>query len=185
MTAELPEGCTNLNFYCQDESRFGLFTRAGKGLTARGVKPVCPFQQVFQSTWLFGAYSPLTGDHFELELPFCSSATFQVFLDQFAMERPTELKIMLLDNGAFHKAKQLRWPSNIRPLFIPPYAPELNPAEKIWWRIKRAFTNMTFENLDQLSQFIDSQVRTLTVDIVKSICDFDYFKSATTNWVIL
>jgi len=44
--------------YCQDESRFGLFTRNGKGLTAKGVKPVCNFQQVFKSLYLFGAFSP-------------------------------------------------------------------------------------------------------------------------------
>jgi len=185
LIADPPEGCTSVNLYCQDESRFGLFTRAGKGLTARGVKPVCPFQQVFQYTYLFGAYSPLDGAHFELELPHCSASTFQIYLDQLALERPTELKIVLLDNGAFHKAKKLRWPSNIRPLFIPPYAPELNPAEKIWWRLKRAFNNKTFESLGQLSQFIGTQVNTLTADIVKSICDFDYFRSATANWGIL
>ena len=173
-----------MNLYCQDESRFGLFTRAGRGLTARGVKPVCPFQQVFQYTYLFGAYSPISGDHFHLELPNCSAATFQVFLDHFAQERPEELKVMLLDNGAFHKARRLRWPPNIRPLFIPPYSPELNPAEKIWWRFKRAFSNKTFSTLDLLSEFIAVQVRALTQTQVRSICDFDYFSTARPLWTI-
>ncbi|MFV7234208.1 transposase [Flavobacterium sp. ZB4R12] len=35
--------------------------------------------------------------------------------------------------------KTLIIPNNIALLFIPPYSPELNPSEKIWWRIKRAF----------------------------------------------
>jgi len=48
---------------------------------------------------------------------------------------------MILDNGAFHKTKHLSWPLNVRPLFLPPYAPELNPAEKVWWRFKRAYTH--------------------------------------------
>lgn len=174
-----------MNLFCQDESRFGLFTRAGKGLTAKGVKPVCRFQQVFQYTYLFGAYSPITGDHFQLELPHCSADTFQIFLDQFAAERPTELKVMLLDNGAFHKARRLRWPTGIIPLFLPPYSPELNPAEKIWWRFKRAFTNKTFESLDQLSEFITIQVRSLSTREVKSICAFDYLTSAPALWSIL
>ena len=174
-----------MNLYCQDECRFGLFTRAGRGITARGIKPVCPFQQVFEYTYLFGAYSPVTGDHFQLELPYCSSTTFQIFLDHFAQERPAEFKIMLLDNGAFHKARRLCWPANVTPLFLPPYAPELNPAEKIWWRLKRAFTNKTFETLDHLSEFIADQVRSLSSIEVKSICGFSYFKTASEVWPIL
>lgn len=185
MTANLPEGCTSVNLYCQDESRFGLFTRNGKGLTARGVKPICCFQQVFSYTYLFGAYSPISGDHFQLELPYCSGATFQVFLDEFAQERPSELKVMLLDNGAFHKTKHLRWPVNIRPLFLPPYSPELNPAEKIWWRFKRAVTNKTIQTLDQCSEFIAQQVRSLSAAAVQSICNFPYFQPARSLWVIL
>jgi hypothetical protein len=51
-----------VNLYFQDESRFGLMTKNGKTLTARGVKPICPFQQVFKSTYLFEAFSPITGD---------------------------------------------------------------------------------------------------------------------------
>lgn len=174
-----------MNLYCQDESRFGLFTRNGKGVTAKGIKPTCPFQQVFQYTYLFGAYSPITGDHFQLELPYCSADTFQIYLDQFSAVRPRELKVMMLDNGAFHKAQRLRWPSGILPLFLPPYSPELNPAEKIWWRFKRAFTNKTFENLDQLSEFLCLLVRELQPEEVKSICGFDYFNTTRKLWTIL
>jgi transposase len=32
-----------------------------------------------------------------------------------------EFKILLLDNGAFHKAKRLIIPDNIALVFIPPY----------------------------------------------------------------
>ncbi|TRX03373.1 transposase [Flavobacterium gawalongense] len=91
--------------YCQDESRFGMFTRNGKGLTAQGVKPVCTFQQVFKAIWLFGAYSPFIGDHFELELSHCNSANFQAFLNEFSKENTEEFKLIILDNGVFHKEK--------------------------------------------------------------------------------
>jgi len=42
---------TSVNLYYQDESRFGLLTRQRRVLTARGVKPVCPFQHKFETTW--------------------------------------------------------------------------------------------------------------------------------------
>jgi len=154
-----------------------LFTRNGKGLTAKGVKPVCIFQQVFKSLYLFGAFSPITGDHFELEMPCCNTDTFQVFLDQFSEMKPTELKIVLLDNGAFHKAKRLVVPKNIILLFIPPYSPELNPSEKIWWKMKRAFSGKLHKSLDKVSEFISNEVEILTKKEVKSICGFEYLFS--------
>ena len=70
--------------------RFGLFTRNGKSLTAKGVKPICPFHQVFKTLYLFGAFSPLTGDKFLLEMPNCNAANFQIFLNEFSIQNPTE-----------------------------------------------------------------------------------------------
>lgn len=68
-----------INLYFQDESRFGLFTKNGKALTAKGVKPICPFQQVFQSLYLFGAVSPIDRKKFFLQMPHCNAANFQFF----------------------------------------------------------------------------------------------------------
>lgn len=148
-------------------------------MTAVGVKPICKSQQKFESTYLYGTFSPITGEHFELELPACNTENFQLFLNEFSKENPNEFKIVLLDNGAFHKAKSLHIPENIGLLFIPPYSPELNPAEKIWWKFKRAFTGLVFKSLDELSIFIENQVKELTKDMVKSICGFDYILSAS------
>lgn len=172
-----------VNLYFQDESRFGLFTRNGKMLTANGVKPACVFQQVFKSTYLYGAFSPLTGNMFCLELPFCNSDNFQIYLNEFAKENPKEFKIMVLDNGAFHKAKSLNIPQNIGLIFLPPYSPELNPAEKIWFTLKRNFTNRLFSSLNQLSDFIAESLRTISPEKIKSICSFDYIFSEI-NWTI-
>ncbi len=148
-------------------------------MTAKGVKPICIFQQVFKSLYLFGAYSPITGAHFELELPECNTETFQIFLDQFSEKNPDELKIMLLDNGKFHKGKNLVVPKNVVLLFIPPYSPELNPSEKIWWKFKRNFSGKLHKTLDNVSEFISTQVKSLTVNDVKSICGFEYILTSS------
>jgi transposase len=132
---------------------------------------------VFKSCYLFGAFSPITGDHFEMEMPCCNTDTFQIFLDEFSKESPKEFKILLLDNGAFHKAARLKIPVNIHLLFIPSYSPELNPAEKIWWKMKRAFSGKLHKTMDQVSRFIDTQVDMLTKNGVKSICGYDYIVS--------
>jgi transposase len=143
-----------------------------------GIKPVCPFQQVFKSTYVFGAFSPINGDKFVLELPHCNTNTFQIFLNEFSTQNPTELKIIMLDNGAFHKAHWLQIPDNIVLLFIPPYSPELNPSEKVWWLWKRHFSNSLMKTLDEVSEFIHSEYIKTTEDVLISLCLFQYIQDA-------
>ena len=164
----------SVNLYFQDESRFGLFTRNGKSVTAIRIKPICTFQQVFKSSWLSGAFSPITGDHFQLILPHCNADNFQIFLDYFSKENPKELKIMVLDNGKFHTAKKLIIPENIVLVFLPPYSPELNPAEKIWAKYKREFSNKFFESLKEVEDFITIAIKATTKKEVMSICGYSY-----------
>ena len=169
-----PDECESVNLYFQDESRFGLHTRNGRGLTVKGVQPICPFQQVFKSTYLCGAFSPINGERFLLEMPCCNADAFQLFLDEMAQLRPEEFKIVVLDNGAFHKAKKLKIPGSIALLFLPPYSPELNPAEKIWQFFKRKFTNRHFGSLDEISTFFTETVKSLTTEKVISTCSYEY-----------
>lgn len=164
----------SVNLYFQDESRFGLFTRNGKALTAKGIKPICPFHQVFKSTYLYGSFSPIDGHSFLLELPFCNSSLFELYLEEFSKQRPEELKVIVLDNGAFHKAKSLVIPDNICLIFLPPYSPELNPAEKIWQKFKRDFTNRLFKSLNDLSEYVCGLVSKLTINEVVSITSYEY-----------
>lgn len=53
---------------------------------------------------------------------------------------------MVLNNGAFHKAKALKIPENIALLFLPSYSSELNPAERVWQIMKANFTGSIFKN---------------------------------------
>lgn len=55
-----PEIYTHFNLFVQDESWFGLFIRNGRALTAKGVKPICNYQNIFKSTYVFGAFYLIT-----------------------------------------------------------------------------------------------------------------------------
>ncbi len=138
-------------------------TKNGKTLTARGVKPICTFQQKFKSTYLFGAFSPINGDSLQLILPWCNAENFQVFLDTLSNRNPEEFKIMVLDNGAFHKAKKLKIPENIALVFLPPYS-----------QYKRQFTNLIFESIEKLEKFLCGLVENTTVTEINSICKYNY-----------
>lgn len=167
---------TSFNIYAQDESRFGLFTRNGRALTAKGVKPICIYQNIFKSTYIFGAFSPLNGDSLVMELPQCNGETFQIFLKELSCRNPNEFKVIVLDNGPFHKGKSLEIPKNIALVFLPPYSPELNPAELVWLNMKRKLTNKIFKTMDHLKLELNQIVETIiTETFIKNLCGFSYF----------
>ena len=162
---------SSVNIYFEDESRFGLMTRPKRVLTVKGIKPVMPYQHKFKNLWLFGSFSPINGDSFMLEMPFCNGDAFQVYMDEFSRQKPGEFKILVLDNGAFHKAKKLTVPDNMALLFLPPFCPELNPAEKVWHFIKNRTAMVVHKDLSTLQNHLETIIKTqLQHKRVKSIC---------------
>lgn len=112
-----------------------------------------------------------------MEMPYCNANCFQLFLDELSTQNPDELKILIEDNGAFHKAKSLKIPDNIVLIFQPPYSPELNAAENMWARYKREFTNKLHKTLDEVSDFLSDFTNQLTPEsIIKTTC-FHYVTS--------
>jgi len=152
-------------------------------LTAKGVKPIAVSWQEFESTWLFGAFSPINGKRLLIEADRCDSDFFQIFLDELSKTDNDELMLIMLDNASFHKTKKLKIPNNIALIYIPPYSPELNPAEKIWQRFKRAFTNIPFTTMEGISNFLTEQTKLLSDHIVISTCAYEWIVAGN-NWTI-
>jgi transposase len=165
----------NIELYCCDESRFGLHTYVGSVLAARGVKPKCHFQQVFKSKWVYGGFSPFSGNSLVMTFDECKSTYFQIFLDELSRTYPDTLMVLLLDNAKFHTCKGLIIPQNIKFIFQPPYSPELNPSEKVWWTMKRSFRNKSYKTLDEVEEFIKNETASLTTEAIKQICGYSYF----------
>ena len=76
-------------------------------LTVKGVKPICNYQQTFENTYLFGAFSPITGDKFLLELPECNADMFQLFLDNMSLQSPDVVESKLAEDLMYHLAGML------------------------------------------------------------------------------
>jgi len=121
-----------------------------------------------------------------LEIPNCNSANFQVFLDEFSVAFKETYNVIVLNNGAFHKAKSLVIPENIGRLFLPPYSPELNSAKKMWAALKRKFTNKLHRTLEELSEFITNATATISKESIKKTCGFSsIFKDTILNHLII
>jgi transposase len=167
----MQSGASSVNIYCQDESRLGLQTIARRRLCKKGIKPIIPHQHKFDNFYLFGAFSPINGDSLLLELPYCTTDMFQLFLDELSNYNKEEFKILILDNGSFHHSKALHIPNNIALLFLPPYSPELNPAERVWHFIKQNIAMKAYKNLEELKNDLTHCIQTkINTTRIKSLC---------------
>jgi len=71
------------------------------------------------------------------------------FLAQVSKAHDGEFIVMIVDGASSHRSKDLVIPENMVLVRLPPYSPELNPAEKIWNILRRNyFANRVFESLD-------------------------------------
>ncbi len=164
LEAKLPAARTKpVVVWADDESRLGLHTIRRRRITARGTKPVGHLQQRFANFYLYGAIAPASGASFFLGLPTCKADQVQRFVDEFARARRDTLNVLLLDNSCCHTAHELRIPENIVLLLQEPYAPELNPAERVWEHLKTALAWRCFANLEDLQ-----------AEIVRLVADYDH-----------
>lgn len=109
-------------------------------------------------------------------MPFCNTDTFQVYIQELSRQKPKEFKVIILDNGAFHHSKALMIPENISLLFLPPYSPELNPAERMWRFMKDRLAMEAFKNLEEIKRRISEIVKNdVTNERVKSICKSELY----------
>jgi hypothetical protein len=81
-----------------DDSRVGLRTLRRRRLTARGVPPIGPLQQVFEWWYVDGAVEPTTGARFCREWPYLHAEMFQLFVHPFAQAFPDRRNLLLLAN---------------------------------------------------------------------------------------
>ena len=68
------------------------------------------------------------------------AVVFTAWLDEMLCPLLTEKHVLIMDNASFHKGAEtvrLIAQTGASLLFLPPYAPELNPIEKDFANIKR------------------------------------------------
>lgn len=143
-----------------DEGRFGLKVWFRRRWCPRGVRPPWIVEDRYEWQWLYAAVEPASGQSFFLLLPRVDTACQQVFLDSFADHLGRARVGLVLDGSGAHQAAALRWPDQLVPLVLPPYSPELNPAELLFRQLRTTLANRIFENLTDLEDTLIADLRT-------------------------
>jgi len=166
----------------QDEGRFGLLGMPRRCWAPRGTRPVVGARLQRKYIYAFTAVSPHDGVMDSLVLPWVSAQTMSLFLGEVAQRHAEEFVVMVMDQAGWHVAGELTVPPNMRLVFLPPYSPELNPAEHIWEALREdCFANTVFADLDVIERTLSaglsalesnpSQAQRMTgFDWITSIC---------------
>ena len=103
-----------------------------------------------------------------------SKNAFIAYLQDLSLYNPKELKILIIDNAAFHSTKDVQVPENIILIPIPPYCPELNPAEKMWQWFKSKVSMKIYKSLEELEDKLTKLIKDTDNQKVKNITSYQY-----------
>jgi transposase len=107
-----------------------------------------------------------------------------MFLDEVAQRHCAEFIVMVMDQAGWHLAGELTVPQNMRLIYLPPYSPELNPAEHLWDSLReRCFANHVFVNLDAVERALTKGLVDLEADRARtrSMTGFKWITSISLN----
>jgi transposase len=161
-----------LRWFVSDEARVGQQGTLTRVWARTGTRPAVVKQCEYEWVYLWAAADPFSGDAISMVTPTVNTELMQTFVDGLSSHiKADEQAILVLDNAGWHRAKNLAWPENITPLFLPPYSPELNSAENLWqWLRSQYLSNQTFEDVDDLLQKTDAAWLELTPERIKTVC---------------
>lgn len=105
--------------------------------------------------WLYvvGFVEPATGTTVWYVVPSVSLVVMTRVLENFAraVQAGADKHIVLvLDGAGWHTSRQLTVPDGITLVFLPPYSPELQPAERLWALVDAPLVNRSFATLDDV-----------------------------------
>ena len=147
-----------------DEHRLGLKPIIRKVWVPVGERPIAEVNHRYEWTYLYGFVHPQTGETEWFILPRVNTTWFNLALETFALQvgaGPQKQVLLVLDGAGWHRSKDLVVPEGIHLEILPPYSPELQPAERLWRLADEPLVNRSFETLDQLEESLEARCRTL------------------------
>ena len=162
--------------FFQDEARFGQKGRCCRRWWLRGQRPGGPVDQRHTFVYAFAAVEPATGRDFCLLLPEVSTAAMNAFLQHFSATLPRdEHAVMVLDGAGWHTSHELSVPDNVTLLRLPPYAPELNPIERVWLYLReRHLSHRVMEGYTAVVDAVCQAWLQLTPERLRSLCSYQW-----------
>jgi transposase len=166
--------------YFEDEARFGQKGTITRVWARKGSRPRAVRQLRYTSLYVLVAVCMTTGMTTAMIMPELNAEVLNLFLDQMSRELPAGVHAVLIWDGAgYHTSQDLKVPSNISLILLPPYSPELNPVENLWHYLRsHHWSNRAYQDYSELESEAAKGLCTVCLDRgkVKSICNAEYVR---------
>lgn len=102
----------------------------------------------------------------------------QQFLEQLSATIPAGVHVVLAWDGAgWHTARRVVAPANITLVALPPYAPELNPVERLWHYLREHhWSNRVYRDAEALEEAAVTGWQKVCLDPsrIRTVCRCEY-----------
>ncbi|NET61459.1 MAG: IS630 family transposase [Symploca sp. SIO2E6] len=153
LQAQFPNHQIEVWFF--DEHRVGLKPIISKVWAPVGERPVAVVQHRYEWLYVYGFVEPKTGKTLWYLIPRVNHEWLNLVYQTFAKDvGVNQEKIILLveDNAGWHRSQKVTTPEGIIVEFLPPYSPELQPAERLWSLIDEPLVNEYFESIEEIEE---------------------------------
>ena len=136
----------------------------------KGQRPTARVERHYEWLYVYGFVRPATGQSWWCVLPTVTTAAFALALETFARDERIDAMhraVLVVDQAGWHVARALTLPEGLDLVLLPPYSPELQPAERLWSLVDEPITNHAFPDLDALETVLVERCRTLEADPIR------------------
>jgi len=166
--------------WCEDEHRLVLKPILRRIYVAEGETPIANVNWRYQWLWLYAFVHPKTGETYWWILPYVNTKLFNQVLVDFAREFELGANkhiLLAVDRAGWHISQDLKIPQGLHLTFLPPYSPELQPAERLWSLVDEPIANQSFETLDQLENVLFRRCQSLLQqqDLIQGLTGFHWW----------
>lgn len=163
-----------------DEHRLGLKPVIKRIWSPRGKRWIARVNHRYQWLYVFGFVEPATGKTVWYLMPAVNIATMQEVLKNFAAAVGAgndKHIVLVLDGAGWHTSQKLCVPVGVTLVFLPPYSPELQPAEHLWSLVDSPLMNRTFATLHAVWDVLERRCAELLAETkrIRGLTNFHWW----------
>lgn len=149
-----------------------------------GERPIAVGHHRYEWLYVTAFVHPSTGETFWYLSNTINKPFFEALLAKFAEEAGAgrdRIIVLVLDNAGWHGPAELTVPDGLRLVYLPPYSPELQPAETLWPLLDEPVANKHFPTLEALSQAIAARAVQLQPTTIAGPAGFHWWPKPILN----
>ena len=153
-----------VELWAEDEHRLGLIPILRLVWAPQGQRAIVPVRPRYQWLYVVAFVCPERGETSFWLVPALTGEIFHLLLDAFAQEQGVgrgKRLLLVLDQASWHLSAEVEVPEGITLLPLPPYSPELQPAEHLWEPIDEAVANRIFSSIEEMEAVLGERIRVL------------------------